>query len=297
MLPPKRIALSGGAMKGVSHIGALEFLHERGLLRCVKEYVGTSVGALISFALCIGYTLSELHTICVALDFSLTQNIDPDNVFKCFETYGFDDGSNQEKFLNILLRAKGLPINITFEDLYNRNQQAPTIRVYAVNLQTYMIHEFSRIKTPRTEVRWAVQASMAIPIYYTPMKDLSSNDLYIDGCLIADFPFHHLTDSERAETLGIAFKHEINNSDPLNVGSYLLKLYYSVYYHSNIELFFNWKHRIIEINCGNFQSLYFGIDSDQKTALIEIGRKSAQDFILKYKWLSGKPPVRRYSLP
>ena len=138
---------------------------------------------------------------------------------------------------------------------------------------------------------------MAVPIYYTPMKDISSNELYVDGCLIAHFPFHHLTDSERSETLGIAFKRDIKSSEPLHLGSYLLKLYHSVYYHHNDELYSKWMHRIIQINCGNFESFNFGADSDQKNALIETGRKSAQDFILNYKWLSGRSPVRRYSLP
>jgi predicted acylesterase/phospholipase RssA len=297
MLPPKRIALSGGGMKGISHIGALEVLKEQGLLRCVKEYIGTSAGALISFAMCIGYTLPEMHTLCIALDFSLTQNIEPDNIFKCMETYGFDDGINTEKLLLILLKAKGLPSSITFEELANRLPDVPSLRVYAVKLQTYAIEEFSLEKTPRVEVKWAVRASMAIPIYFTPMKDLSSNNLYVDGGLIAHFPFHHLTHEERAETLGIAFKRGDTSSEATNLGEYLLKLYYSVYSHQNIQLFESWGHRIIEIDCGNFPSLHFGAESDEKSALIESGADATRKYIYKQKWLSGRMPARRYSLP
>ena len=295
MLPPKRIALSGGAMKCISHIGALEVLQEHGLLRRVKEYVGTSGGALVSFALCIGYTLSELHTICVALDFSLTQNIDPDNIFKCIDTYGFDDGINTEKLLVVLLKAKGLPPKITFEELSKILPDAPRLRVYAVRLEIYEIREFSLEKTPRVEVKWAVQASMTIPVYFTPMKDLSNN-LYVDGGLIAHFPFHHLTDEERADTLGIAFKNGEAGSDITNIGQYLFKIYYSIYYHQNIELYKDWGHRIIQIDCKNFSPLHFGADSDDKSTLIDIGSASARDFISNHKWILGKAPARRYSL-
>jgi NTE family protein len=297
MLPPKRIALSGGGMKGISHIGALEFLEERGLLRHVKEYVGTSAGALIAFALCIGYTLSELHTICIALDFSLTQNIEPDSIFKCLETYGFDDGANSEKFLSVLLKAKRLPVNITFEELQCLLPGATRLRTYAVNLKTCIIEEFSVDKTPRTEVKWAVLASMAIPIYFTPVRDLSSNNLYVDGGLIAHFPFHHLTDEERSETLGITFKREETERVPTTLHEYILKLYYSVYYHQNLDLYKRWGHRIIQVQCGNFPSLNFGAGSDEKSALIDAGNKSAKDFILKCNWLLGRSPVRRYSIP
>jgi len=285
MFPPKRIALSGGGMKGLSHVGALEVLKEQGLLRRVREYVGTSAGALISFALCIGYTLSEIHTLCIALDFSLTQNIEPDSVFKCMETYGFDDGVNTEKLLLVLLKAKGLPPSITFEELAKFLPDVPSLRVYAVKLQTCTIEEFSLEKTPRVQLKWAVQASMAIPIYFTPMKDLSSNDVYVDGGLIAHFPFHHLTDEERADTLGIAFKRDGAGLEITNLGQYLLKLYYSVYAHQNIQLLEAWGHKIIQIDCGTFPSLYFGADSDDKSALIERGASAAREYLGKQKWI------------
>jgi len=297
MLPPKRIALSGGGMKGISHIGALEFLEKKGLLRHVKEYIGTSAGALIAFALCIGYTLSELHTICIALDFSLTQNIEPDNIFKCLETYGFDDGANSEKLVSVLLKAKHLPANITFEELRNSLPDASKLRTYAVNLSTCIIEEFSVYKTPRIEVRWAVLASMAIPIYFTPIRDLSSNNLYVDGGLIAHFPFHHLTDEERSETLGITFKRGESELRPTTLHEYILKLYYSVYFHQNINLYRRWEHQIIQIDCGNFPSLNFGAEADEKSALIAAGNKSAKDYITKSRWLLGRSPVRRYSMP
>ncbi len=33
VIPPYRVTMSGGGMKGLAHIGALEVLHERGFLR------------------------------------------------------------------------------------------------------------------------------------------------------------------------------------------------------------------------------------------------------------------------
>jgi predicted acylesterase/phospholipase RssA len=249
----------------------------------------------MSFALCIGYTLSELHTLCIALDFSLTQNIDPDNILNFIDLYGFDDGVNTEKFIVILLKAKGLSPKITFEELSKILPDAPRLRVYAVKLETYAIREFSLEKTPRVEVKWAVQASMTIPVYFTPMKDLSNN-LFVDGGLIAHFPFHHLTDEERADTLGIAFKNGEAGSSITNIGQYLFKIYYSIYYHQNIELYKHWGHRIIQIDCKKFPALNFAADSDEKSSLIEIGSAATRDFITNHKWILGKAPARRYSL-
>jgi len=292
MLPPKRIALSGGGMKGIAHIGALEVLKESGLLRHVKEYVGTSAGALISFALCIGYTLPEIHTLCIALDFSLTQHIEPDNIFRCMETYGFDDGVNTEKLLVVLLKAKGFAPTMTFEELTAALPDAPRLRVYAVKIRTYEIQEFSVKQTPRVEVKWAVRASMTIPIYFTPMKD--GNEIYVDGGLIAHFPFHHLSLDERTETLGIAFSLKDIAEDATSLEAYLLRLYYSVYFHQNVGLYRDWGHQIIKIDCKGFPSLNFAAEPDDKSALIECGRVAARNYLGK---VSGKAPARRYSIP
>ncbi len=56
-IPPRRIVLSGGGMRAVAHIGALQVLEARGHLAHVKEYVGVSAGAFLAFCLAIGYTL------------------------------------------------------------------------------------------------------------------------------------------------------------------------------------------------------------------------------------------------
>jgi predicted acylesterase/phospholipase RssA len=39
LIPPYRITLSVGGLKGIAHIGALEVLSERGYLKSLREYV------------------------------------------------------------------------------------------------------------------------------------------------------------------------------------------------------------------------------------------------------------------
>ena len=40
LIPPRRILLSGGGIRAVAHLGALQFLESKGLLKAVKEIVG-----------------------------------------------------------------------------------------------------------------------------------------------------------------------------------------------------------------------------------------------------------------
>jgi NTE family protein len=275
-IPPLRIALSGGGMKGISHVGALEALNERGLLRCVKEYLGTSSGALISFCVVLGYSLQELRTLCTLFDFTRMQNLDPEFIFQFPEQFGLDNGENLERLLAILLRAKGYDPATTFENL----NTPLALRIFAVDVNSCKMKEFSVKTTPRAEVRMAVRASMAVPFFFTPVKESETGHILVDGGVIAHFPFHHLSPEERENTYGIAFS-DLNRAPtevPDNIGNFIFQLYYAVYHQQNAALFNEWKHRIIIIPCGEFPMLNFGASVEDKTGLIESGRKGVEDF-------------------
>ena len=294
MIPPRRIALSGGGMKGIAHVGALEVLETRGLLTCVKEYLGTSAGALISFCIVIGYTLSELRSLCSVLDFTQTQNLDFDTILDFPNRLGLDDGKNVERFLGVLIRAKGLSETTTFEELYLKKPTSPNLRVFATNLHTMSLKEFS-IQTPRVPLIFAVRASMAIPFLFIPLKD-TLGDLLVDGALISQFPFHHLSDSERLETIGIAFnivKPPEFASENHTLTTFFVHCIQSAYKHQDRKLFLKWSNRIIDIKCNEYITIQFNASNQQKIEIMNTGRKAANDFFMK----KGPHPSRRYSLP
>ncbi len=265
-------------MKGIAHVGALEILQERGLLKGVREYIGTSAGALMGFCLCIGYTIAELRDICVRFDFTALQTLEPEAILSILETFGMDSGENLEKLLRALLKTKGHDPDMTFADLSG----TAALRVYAVDIQACREKEFSASATPRVPLRVAVAASMAIPFYFTPVRDTETGNFLVDGGIVAHFPFHHLTDAERKETLGLAFQqdYKIREGEILeSFAQYLLQLYYSVYHHQNERLFAEWSHRILFIPCGEFPTMRFDSTAEEKEALIAAGRLGAEKFL------------------
>jgi predicted acylesterase/phospholipase RssA len=90
-------------------VGALEVLEEKGLLRTVKEYIGISAGALVGFALSIGYTLAELKMLCLIFDFTLIRNIEPETAIDFFDSYGIDTGEKLVKLLESIEKSYQLP--------------------------------------------------------------------------------------------------------------------------------------------------------------------------------------------
>ena len=293
LIPPYRITLSGGGLKGVAHIGALEILSERGLLKALREYIGISAGALVAFCLCIGTSLSELRMITSLLNFGLIRDLDPATMLEFPETFGLDTGANLDKFLRAILHAKRLPDTMTFKEL-EELKLGPILRVFAMNLNTCRPHEFSAACSPSTEVVLAVRSSMSIPIYFSPVREPVSNHLFSDGGIYYPSPFKLLKDEERRHTLSIAFSDTHKQRENIQtLHHFLYQLYYSLDYEIGKELQRDWIQNIMYIDCGNVNVVHFEASQEEKIAIMEAGRRSAEKFVTVYP---GPRPARRFSI-
>jgi NTE family protein len=291
-VPPYRISLSGGGIKGFAHIGALEILESRGLLKSVKEYVGISAGALCSMALCIGCSLDELRRIVFELDFGKIRDLDPETALNFPDTFGMDTGANLGKLLSAILKAKGIDPAITFQGLSSA-RLGPALRVFATNMNRCVPEEFSVKTSPHTEVRFAVQASMTVPIYFTPLKEPISGHLFLDGGIMCPSPFNYLSYEERLHTLAISFSDSHKPTASINsLGEFIYQLYYSLDYLPSVELKSRWPRNTIVIDCGTVNMVDFEAGSNTKREIIEAGRRAAEVFLKS----PGQRPVRRFSL-
>ena len=282
LIPPRRISLSGGGILGITHIGALEVLEERGLLRCVREYLGVSAGSMLAFTLSLGYTIAEIRELNFGLDYTLIQNLDPENMFLNMESYGIDNGQNFDRLLGIVLKAKGLPLEITFAEFAAKFPDRPLFRTYATDLQTCLGKEFSLRATPDVPIKFAVQASSCVPFLFTPIKD-SSGNMFNDGAAVSNTPFMYLTDEERAETLSLTFNLKDQSGDGSQTMSsffnYFQRVMISAYVHQDKAIYERWSNRIIYLDTNGMNPFYFKATAEEKRELYELGRKSVARFL------------------
>ena len=172
--PEKRprigLALSGGAARGIAHIGVLRAFAEHNLpIDCIA---GTSAGALVGGVLASGLPLSEIESIGKSLRWRDVGRM-------TMSRMGVQSNERLEQYL----RAR-LPVT-RFEDL-----PIPFAAV-ATDLQSGK----GVVLKSGGDVPLAIRASCAIPGWYVPVTDEHGRQL-VDGGLVANVP------SEVARSMG-----------------------------------------------------------------------------------------------
>jgi NTE family protein len=299
LIPPKRIVFTGGGLRSLGHYGVLEVLEKKGFLKHVKEFVGVSAGAMVGFCTMLGYTIEEMKKTVTEFDFTVLQNAHPELVLDFFSTYGMDSGERLETFLKALLRVKGFSADLTFGDWATQYPKAPRLRCYAANLNTGKFKEFSAQASPTTSIVYALRASMCLPLYFTPVKDLETGHYLVDGGVIHNFPMNYLTEQEKEETLGISFLYSRQSVEEItDFLGFLKQLYNCGFNPRTYQVQEDNKLRCIVIPTSQMSAYNFDLTKEFREELIDLGRQAAEDFCANYLKLLGKytKPVRRFSV-
>jgi NTE family protein len=160
--PRLGLALSGGAARGVAHVGVLRVFREHGIpVDCVA---GTSAGALVAGAFAAGMSVEELEEIGRRLrwrDFGRVT----------LSRLGVQSSARMEEYV----RAR-FPIT-RFEEL-----KIPFAAV-ATDLHTGA----AVVMRDAGDVAFAIRASCALPGWYVPVVDEQGRQL-VDGGLVANLP-------------------------------------------------------------------------------------------------------------
>jgi predicted acylesterase/phospholipase RssA len=289
-IPPRRLVISGGGMRAVAHIGAVQVLEERGLMKGIKECIGVSAGAMFSFCLCIGYTMKEIEKIITEFDFQLIRSISAETLMEFPTAFGIDDGANLLRFLHSLMKQRGIDPNVTFADL----QTKKSFRCYATDLCTCTYKEFSKEKTPNVKVTTALQASMCLPSYFVPIQDPETGHMLVDGGVINNYPMSFLSVEEQAESIGLSFSYNHTTVDEIpEIGSFFMQIFACYYMPRARETEHMFAERTILVPKGHYPAWNFEASDEERQELIAAGKKAALDF---FAGLRTKAPPRRYSV-
>jgi predicted acylesterase/phospholipase RssA len=298
LIPPRRIVLSGGGIRALAHLGALDILETKGLLRAVKEYVGVSAGSFVGFCLVIGYTITELKMLCSVFDFGLIRNLDPESALEFPSSFGFDKGDNLIKLLHSLLRIKKLSPTLTFREWAETHPNELTLRCFATDLFTTQPREFSFEKTPTVTFVDALRASMSLPGYFTPVKDPITGNILVDGGILHNFPLAFLPLSQREDALGLSFSYSHTQvSEIPDLLTFFAQIFACYYIPRTYSLHKQHPDKCIVIPCGHIQAWNFEATQEEREGIMDLGKKAAEDFVTaSSKFETQNKPARRFSV-
>jgi predicted acylesterase/phospholipase RssA len=260
----------------------------------VNEYCGVSAGAIVSFLVCIGYSLKTVARLCLELDFGSIRSIGDDAFLNCLETFGIDDGKNVRKLFKCFLTEMGYAETLTFAQLYRLKPNTPFLRIFATDLNQCNLKEFSLKATPNLELITALTASICIPFYFHPVKDPDTGHLLVDGGLFQGLPFFHLTHAERRSALGITFTEDHNKVNQIsNLQEFIAQLYASTYLPLTEDIMRQYKEQLIVVPCGSYPLWDFEASRETRKDIMEKAIAAAATFLENRK---GVAPPRRYSV-
>ena len=196
----KHLVFSGGGTRVLFFVPALVELEKKGLLDDIKEYWGTSAGALLAAYLAITHSAAGLYTAMRDIHYTKFRDINPANIFDMSQTWGMDDGYSLVKEIERIFETYGVGFGKkTMGDV-------PGLHIIVSDLNSHEVLDVNSTTYPDVRISEAIRASMGVPFMYKPYKHGGSGHYWIDGALKANFPWDLLPDdAARKAALGFTF--------------------------------------------------------------------------------------------
>lgn len=232
----EHLILEGGSFSGIAYCGVLYELDRLGILDPIKYFAGSSSGAVILMLYVMGFSPQELCDIFKNYNFNILNTCYPMMIWNFFHHNGLYSIKPVIRHLKSIVARKQDP-NITFIELFNQTGKFLVVSVVPINSKRPIYVNPS--SHPHERVIDAVQASITIPIIFTPTIHSFSEikEPYIDGGILDNYPLWIFTQDHKVKTvrdtnvppntLGIklVYPSETNNlNNPTTITQFILRL-------------------------------------------------------------------------
>lgn len=277
----------GGAIRGVSYIGAVKALEELGIIP--DRLAGSSVGSIFAALLAVGYNAEELKDIFVKVNFELFKDIS----IGLGPLFAISKGEVFLEWVRELIEKKyygenykkGVNPAVTFKDIKKN------LVVITTNLSNFECKEFSRFDTPDYEIASAVRISCCMPGLMKPIE--YNKTLLVDGDLQKSWPMwklskHLLNDDERILEFRLEGNYESNDISGINYANAVYSCMTAISTSFITNIYGNKdKFDYIVLNTGDIVVVDFNINEAKRNDLINSGYNQTisyfKDFLIEKK--------------
>lgn len=268
----------GGAIRGISYIGALKALEE--LKIYPNTLGGSSVGAIIAALLAVGYTAEEIKHVFLKVNFDLFRDIS----IGLGSVFALSKGEVFLEWVREMIESKyygkdykkGSNRAVTFKDI-DKN-----LVIITTNLSNFECKEFSKFETPDYEIASAVRISCCMPGLMKPIE--YNKTLLVDGDLQKSWPMWKLSqnvqnDDERILEFRLEGNYETNDLSGIDYANavYSCMTAMSTSFITDIYAERD-KFDYIVLNTGDIVVVDFNMNEHKRLALIESGYNQTMSY-------------------
>ena len=265
------VCLSGGGIKGISFVGALDFLQHKSYINInqINNWVGTSAGAMLCYLLTLGYSIHEIGEFILDFNFqTLESEISIDGLLG---SHGLNNGIKMIVLMSSFLKEKYDLEDINFFDHFKLTNKKLTI--IGTNFSKGIETVFNYENHPTMSVITAIRISCSVPVIFEPV--LFNGDYYIDGGLSNNFPLKYCNPET---TLGIYIKNGCCNN-LCNIIELIHGCIGIISDSISLKDCSSNKYKIIQIDNFIQEFINFELTIEKKLKIIKLGQTFAQKFI------------------
>ncbi|MDR7072700.1 patatin-like phospholipase family protein [Fictibacillus barbaricus] len=291
---------SGGGIKALSLIGAVEAAEDKGL--SFERVAGTSAGALMAALVKAGYRASELKEIIDGLDFR--KFLDKSHTFlpvpftnwlKLYWKLGLFKGDYLENWVAALLANRGI---VTFADIPEGSLKiiASDISRGRLIVLPDDLEEYGLLPE-RFPIARAVRMSCSLPYFFYPIKlfnRVGQKSYIVDGGVLSNFPMWLFQRKDRIPVrpvLGFQLSSYLNDHIPAHYVKNAFDLFRALFEtmmqaHDNRYIDAYDARDIIFMPVKQVSVIDFQLSSEAKNELYQFGYERAEQFL--QGWINEK---------
>lgn len=219
------LCIEAGGIKGIYFLGALHelVLQNPNIFANTTHYIGSSIGSVICYLLCIGYEPIEFFTTICQPNFS--SRFMEINFLNLPRILGLFPTSIIKEKLQELTMIK-LGYQPTFKDLLQKFGKHLIVPVYKLSatIPSKRKMYFCVDNAPDMIALDAIVLSCSLPIIFQRSK--YKDDVYLDGAYTANLPLRHINNILPSEAKILALAVESNNGKTDSLVGYITDLLY-----------------------------------------------------------------------
>ena len=283
----------GGAIRGVSYIGAIKAFEELNIETSVLG--GSSVGSIFAALLAVGYTADEINHTFLNVNFNLFRDLS----LGIGPFFALSKGEVFLEWIRELIEKK------YYGDKYQKdNNKAVTFKdinkdlvIITTDLSNFECKEFSKEETPDYEIASAIRISCCMPGLMKPIE--YNKRLLVDGDLQKSWPMWKLSPTlknsndrilefrlegyyETNDISGIDYANAVYSCMTASSTSFVTDIY------ANKD-----RYDYIVLNTGNIVIVDFNINEEKRNELIKSGYEQTKEYF-KTNLLNKKYLLKTY---